>query len=146
MKRARSRLVFPCFVCNLLLPEMTMHSADGSLKRTYGRLWLARPVAWLTKASPWLAKASPWLVCSLIALGSLQPFLSGQVPLGADTALHFFRISAWDRLWSQGILYTQWLPDFALGYGYPLMNYHPPLAYYLGVVMHRIGLSLPHAM
>ena len=97
----------------------------------------------------WLAHATPFattLTCVLIALGSLQPFFSGQVPLGADTALHFFRISAWERLWAQGILYTQWMPDFALGYGYPLMNYHPPLAYYLGVVMARLGFSLPHAM
>jgi hypothetical protein len=93
-----------------------------------------------------IQQAAPLLTCILIACGSLQPFFSGQVPLGADTALHFFRIAAWDRLWSQGIFYTQWIPDFALGYGYPLMNYHPPLAYYLGVVMYRLGLSLPHAM
>ncbi len=91
-------------------------------------------------------EAAPLLTCVLVALGSLQPFFSGQVPLGADTALHYFRIGAWDRLWAQGIFYTQWVPDFALGYGYPLMNYHPPLAYYLGVVMYRLGFSLPHAM
>jgi hypothetical protein len=95
----------------------------------------------------WLIReALPLLTCVLVALGALQPFFSGLVPLGADTALHYFRIGAWDRLWAQGIYYTQWMPDFALGYGYPLMNYHPPLAYYLGVLMYRLGFSLPHAM
>jgi hypothetical protein len=93
-----------------------------------------------------IQEAAPLLTCIVVALGSLQPFFTGYVPLGADTALHFFRIGAWDRLWSQGILYTQWVPDFALGYGYPLMNYHPPLAYYLGVVMYRLGFTMPHAM
>jgi len=66
---------------------------------------------------------------ALIGLGVQS--LAGRLPEGHDTLLHYYRIPALSALWRQGILFSRWMPDLMLGYGYPLLNYYPPLSTYL---------------
>lgn len=44
----------------------------------------------------------------------------------------------WDRGVQDGLLYTRWSPDFAFGFGYPIFNIYPPLAYILGEIAHLV--------
>jgi|GEM_PF-439166 len=106
----------------------------------------ARYSALSAHSSPLSAHGLPLIVCALIGIASVQPLFASPIPTGADALLHFYRIAAWDELWSHGIVWSRWLPNFAFGYGYPLMNYHPPLAYALGALVHRAGLALLPAM
>ncbi len=111
------------------------------------RSWLSALRSWLSALrSPLSAHGLPLIVCALIGIASVQPLFASPIPTGADALLHFYRIATWDELWSHGIVWSRWLPNFAFGYGYPLMNYHPPLAYALGALVHRAGFALLPAM
>jgi hypothetical protein len=35
----------------------------------------------------------------------------------------------------------RWVPDAGYKYGYPQFNYYPPLPYYIGAAMHRVGIQ-----
>ena len=77
-----------------------------------------------------------------IGLLAAQPFLSGQVSQRGDTLLHLQRVAQLDALIRQGVLYSRWSPDLALGFGYPLFNYYAPLSYYLAEL--PVLLGFPH--
>jgi hypothetical protein len=49
-------------------------------------------------------------------------------------------------LWSRGVWYSRWAPDFVFGYGYPAFNYYPPLPRYVAVAIHRLGLPVSNAV
>ena len=84
-------------------------------------------------------------VAALAGLGVQS--LAGRLPEGHDTLLHFYRIPALSALWRQGIVYSRWLPDLMLGYGYPLFNYYPPLSTYLLTALYwLVGGRAPLAM
>ena len=85
------------------------------------------------------------VACMLIGLMAAQPFLYGNLPFGADTLLHLFRAVQLDELVKQGVWYSRWSPDLALGYGYPLFNYYAPGVYYLVEVLHLLGLDFVQA-
>jgi hypothetical protein len=84
-------------------------------------------------------------VIPITLLIALLPALSrwwlGQLPAGADTAVHFYRAVELNWLIQNGILYSRWLPDFVFGYGYPLFNYYGPFANYLIVFFYFVGLA-----
>ncbi|MCL5950309.1 MAG: 6-pyruvoyl-tetrahydropterin synthase-related protein [Chloroflexi bacterium] len=63
-----------------------------------------------------------------------------------DGFLHLFRLFEFDRVLRQGAIYPRWAPDFAYGYGYPVFNFYPPLAYYLAETLHILGLAIPGAL
>lgn len=95
-----------------------------------------------------LRAALPWLAVGLVVLLAVQPLL-GPPPQGHDTLLHFYRIPEINALWQQGVLFSRWAPDLWLGYGYPLLNFYPPLsmygltlAYWLSGANAPIGLNL----
>ncbi|HEY3290714.1 MAG TPA: 6-pyruvoyl-tetrahydropterin synthase-related protein, partial [Anaerolineae bacterium] len=81
------------------------------------------------------------VACVFIGLMAAQPLLYGNLPFGADTLLHLYRVVQLDELVRQGVWYSRWMPDLAFGYGYPLFNYYAPLAYYLVEVLHLLGLD-----
>ncbi|HEV8639071.1 MAG TPA: glycosyltransferase family 39 protein [Chloroflexota bacterium] len=71
------------------------------------------PVIWLLSGPGW------W------------PLLSGRLPGTHDGYYHLYRLFELDRALRAGDLYPRWAPDFALGYGYPVFDYYPPLLLYL---------------
>jgi len=78
-------------------------------------------------------------------LPALSRWMLAYLPAGADTAVHFFRAVELDWLIRNGVFYSRWLPDLVFGYGYPLFNYYGPLANYLIVALHRLGLDFTPA-
>ena len=63
-----------------------------------------------------------------------------------DGYLHLFRVFQFDTVLRQGVWYPRWAPDLAYGYGYPLFNYYPPLAYFVTEILHLVGLAFPDAI
>ncbi len=41
-----------------------------------------------------------------------------------------------------GVLYPRWFPDFAFGYGYPVLNFYAPAFYYPVALLHLAGFDL----
>ncbi|MBI5650589.1 MAG: hypothetical protein HZC40_09120 [Chloroflexi bacterium] len=97
----------------------------------------------MTDQSRWITRL---VLVALIALG-ISPLLPPSRFLFLDDGfLHLFRIDELDRMIRQGIVYPRWASDFASGYGYPIFNFYPPLAYYLAETFHIIGFDLPVAL
>lgn len=44
-----------------------------------------------------------------------------------------------DKCWHDLQIPCRWVLDMGYGYGYPLFNYYPPLPYYLGELVHKLG-------
>ncbi|MHB9034260.1 MAG: hypothetical protein ACYC6L_14575, partial [Anaerolineae bacterium] len=78
------------------------------------------------------------LSLALLSLLIVQPLFAG-LPRGHDTLLHFYRIAQLNSLFSQGILYSRWAPDLVYGYGYPLLNFYPPLSSYLMTILYWLA-------
>lgn len=57
----------------------------------------------------------------------------------SDGMIHLYRLFELDRALHAGILYPRWFPLSGYGYGLPVLNYYPPLAYYLAEVFHLFG-------
>ncbi len=88
---------------------------------------------------------APLLFCigmTCLCLVAIQAFALNQMPHTADGLLHLYRVVAiehslrvdhpfWPRF-SSGLVY---------GYGAPLFNFFPPLAYYPASLLHSLGLS-----
>ncbi len=88
----------------------------------------------------------PWalLVLLLFLLPAWLPLLRGDgLPCTHDNALHYYRITAIDAAWRQGWIFSRWIPNLALGYGYPFFNFREPLPYLVGALLYRTGLPLP---
>lgn len=60
--------------------------------------------------------------------------------------LHLYRLMGLDQGVRAGVLYPRWFPDFAFGYGHPILHFYGPLAYYLAQWFRGIGLGLAEAM
>lgn len=89
----------------------------------------------------------PSFILILLALVAAFPlWASSQFPLTYDSLLHLYRLYAHDLTVRQGILYPRWIPQLALGYGYPLFNYYPPLASYTAETLHLFGLGFAEAI
>jgi hypothetical protein len=91
------------------------------------------------------ADPGPWLV-ALITTLAIWPLLQSGLTQSSDGFLHVYRTVGLDRLWQQGIFYQRWLPDLALGYGYPVFDFYAPLFYYLAEFAHFfLGLDFEAA-
>lgn len=85
----------------------------------------------------------------LLALMGLMvgwPLLQPVLVCGDDFPGHLAHVVEHDRLLSQGVWYSRWAPDLAFGYGYPAFNFYPPLAHYVAMAIHRLGLNTTHAV
>ena len=94
------------------------------------------------KASLALRLATLALMGIIIAYPLLQP----ELVCGDDFPGHLAHVVERDRLVSQQIYFSRWAPDLAFGYGYPVFNFYPPLPHYVAVALHRLGLSVTHAL
>lgn len=66
----------------------------------------------------------------------LQP---GFFPMQDD--LQAFRVYEMDKCLDDLQIPCRWVPDPGYQYGYPQFNFYPPLPYYLGAGLHRIGFQ-----
>ncbi len=86
------------------------------------------------------------LVLALALVPVLQPLCSPDLTCGYDNVFHLYRAIQVDHLWANGVLYSRWAPDMALGYGFPLYlftSFFPPA---LTAILHRLGAAWPVAL
>jgi hypothetical protein len=82
----------------------------------------------------------PILVLILLILPTCSKLLrSGFFPMQDD--LQAFRVYEMDKCYTDLQIPCRWVPDAGYQYGYPQFNYYPPLPYYLGAALHRIGFQ-----
>lgn len=53
--------------------------------------------------------------------------------------IHLYRLFELDRAIGEGVFFPRWFPLSAYGYGLPVLNYYPPLMYYLAELFHILG-------
>lgn len=63
----------------------------------------------------------------------------GYFPMQDD--LQAFRVQQLDKCLEDFQIPCRWIPDAGYGYGYPQFNYYPPLPYYVGAFLHRVGFQ-----
>lgn len=84
------------------------------------------------------------LIFGLLLLPALLPLLRGNVlPCTHDNIFHGYRIVAMRDMLRHGWLFSRWVPNLALGYGYPFFNYREPLPYLTGEALYILGFPLP---
>ncbi len=59
-----------------------------------------------------------------------------------DGLFHLHRVRALAEALQMGVLLPRWFPDFAFGYGYPVLHYYAPAFYYLPALLHLTGVDL----
>jgi hypothetical protein len=91
--------------------------------------------------SPVFADRLTLLAVVLAALPAVWPLTRFRFLSSHDGTYHLLRLVELDRLAGQGALFPGWFPDFASGYGYPLLSYYPPLSYYPALAFHLVGLG-----
>ncbi|MBI3970109.1 MAG: hypothetical protein HY332_02365 [Chloroflexi bacterium] len=87
----------------------------------------------------------PWLLVAACAAPVWGVALLLDLDLWAtdDGNPHLLRIFALDWSLSRRWDYPRWIPDLYRGFGYPVFNYYPALAYYAGALLHRLaGVSI----
>ncbi|MBI5652905.1 MAG: glycosyltransferase family 39 protein [Chloroflexi bacterium] len=57
----------------------------------------------------------------------------------SDGMIHLYRLFELDRSFHAGDFFPRWFPLAGYGYGLPVLNYYPPLAYYLAEFFHLLG-------
>jgi len=66
----------------------------------------------------------------------IQP---GFFPMQDD--LQAFRVYEMDKCYTDLQIPCRWVPDAGYQYGYPQFNFYPPLPYYIGAGLHRVGIQ-----
>ncbi|MCI0475877.1 MAG: hypothetical protein L0Y55_06480, partial [Anaerolineales bacterium] len=79
------------------------------------------------------------LVFLLALLPAIIFLLQGGYFASSDGMIHLYRLFELDRGLREGILFPRWFPLSGYGYGLPVLNYYPPLMYYLAELFHLLG-------
>ena len=58
-----------------------------------------------------------------------------------DALMSVYRVFELDQAWQRGVLYPRIAPDLNFGLGAPLFQFYPPLAAYVGLLLHKLGLD-----
>jgi hypothetical protein len=91
----------------------------------------------------WAPLAS-WGLLALFLLPACLPLLhAASLPCTHDNVLHYYRVTAMRDALRHGWLFSRWVPNLALGYGYPFFNFREPLPYLLGEGLVLLGLPVP---
>jgi len=98
-------------------------------------------------AAPVPARGTGWLrwlggALALIAPAVVIFWLTAAWPDTPDGLFHLHRVRALADALRMGVFYPRWFPDFAFGYGYPVLNFYAPAFYYPPTVLHLAGLDL----
>ena len=88
----------------------------------------------------------PWLSLAVLACIAGAPLLAEQGPSGFDTSFHLWRAVEAERLLRAGVLWPQWSPAMAWGYGYPLFVFQGALSAQMAALLHLVGFSWPVAL
>jgi hypothetical protein len=88
----------------------------------------------------------PLLPLLALCLLAVWPILKAGYPTIGDGLIHLYRLVEFDHLLRHGVWFPRWATDLGYGYGYPLFNFYPPLAYYAGSFFHAFGLSYAHSL
>ena len=92
------------------------------------------------KSGGWWKRLIPFLAIIILTLPSYSKLLkTGFFPMQDD--LQAFRVFEMDKCYTDLQIPCRWVPDAGYQYGYPQFNYYPPLPYYLGAGLHRIGFQ-----
>ncbi len=75
----------------------------------------------------------------MLLLPALWPLSYGPFFESHDGDFHLYRLAALDQAVRAGVLYPRWFPDFAFGYGQPVLNFYGPLSYYWGLPFTLLG-------
>ncbi|MYE27582.1 MAG: hypothetical protein F4X87_10310, partial [Chloroflexi bacterium] len=88
-------------------------------------------------------RAAFFIVCmTCLCLVAIQAFSLNKMPYSADGLLHLYRAAALEHsLRVDHPLWPRFSSGLAYGYGAPLFNFFPPLAYYPASLAHSLGLS-----
>lgn len=79
------------------------------------------------------------LTVFLLSIPAVLPLLRSGYLVSHDGLFHLYRLAGLDRAVHQGVIYPRWFPEFAYGYGHPVLNYYGPLTYYVGEIFHLLG-------
>ena len=93
---------------------------------------------------PQLERASRpagYVLWAMVA-GLMLFWKSAPWPDTPDGLFHLHRVRALAEALRMGVLYPRWFPDFAFGYGYPVLNFYAPAFYYGPALFHLIGLDV----
>ncbi len=83
----------------------------------------------------------------MLLLPALLPLLlTGPFFISHDGDFHLHRLAALDRAVRAGAWYPRWFPEFAFGYGQPVLNFYGPLSYYWGLPFTLLGLDVTLTM
>ena len=80
----------------------------------------------------------------LLTTPAWLPFLRTiSLPCTHDNAFHYFRITAMRDALRHGWVFSRWIPNLAIGFGYPFFNYREPFPYWIGEILYIFGIPLP---
>ena len=83
------------------------------------------------------------VLCLVFSSFALVLWLTNAWPsITHDGLIHMYRIRALADALRAGVLYPRWFPDYSFGYGYPVLNYYPPLVYYPSALLNLAGLDM----
>jgi hypothetical protein len=85
-----------------------------------------------------------WVV--VLSLPALVPLARAGFFASHDGLFHAYRLAALDRAVRAGVLVPRWFPEFAFGYGQPVLNFYGPLSYYWGLPLALIGANAALAL
>jgi hypothetical protein len=92
------------------------------------------------KTNSWWKRLVPFIALIILILPTYSKlFKSGFFPMQDD--LQAFRVYEMDKCFNDLQIPCRWVPDPGYQYGYPQFNYYPPLPYYLGAGLHRLGFQ-----
>ena len=77
-----------------------------------------------------------------LAAGAWLWHLTAEWPATPDGDFHLQRTRALAEAYSQGVLYPRWFPDFAFGYGHPILHYYAPGSYVLPALLSLLRVDL----
>jgi hypothetical protein len=82
----------------------------------------------------------------LLALPLILPLTRGELPCTDDGQVYYYAaVATWHGV-ENGLIFSRWMPDAALGYGVPTYNYAEPLPRYVITAFYLLGLTLPDSM
>ena len=93
-------------------------------------------------------KPTDWLaVLVLFAVAALALYAAtSRWPQTPDGLFHLQRVRSLSEALAAGVLFPRWFPDFAFGYGHPILNYYAPAFYYPPALLHWGGIGVIEAV